>query len=333
MLRNQGTGTFVLERQPAAPQKQYLKLRDLNGDGAPDAIFGGLGFALNDGTGTFGPIASVATGSASGGMETLDMDGDGDLDAVVSGGNSSGYGIFALENDGAGAFGAPSFFTAPGVSRAGPVVTGDFTNDGHADTVSGDWQTVWLWSGDGAGGFAAPVQHGLGSGGAVHLVAADLDGDGNLDVAGSHWGSQPLGSTLAVLFGNGDGTFAPPVTYLGMFSQWRAGIGGLTVGDADGDGDLDLIGGCFGANDVAIFPNNGDRTFGPEQRYGVDGDVTAVVAGDFNGDGRTGVAVNIANWTTYEGGVTVLLTPEVATPRAPRRSSIDGRRPAGPLSR
>jgi len=76
--------------------------------------------------------------------------------------------------------------------------------------------------------------------------------------------------------------------------------------------DLDLVGGCRGAADVAVFLNNGDRTFAPEQRFGVDGGVTWVTSGDFDGDGRDDVAAHFVNTDHDDGGVAVLFSDHPA---------------------
>ena len=56
-------------------------------------------------------------------------------------------------------------------------------------------------------------------------------------------------------------------------------------------------------NDVSVLLGNGDGTFQNQVRYAVGTDPTAVVAGDFNGDGRTDLAVANAG----SGDVSVLL--------------------------
>ena len=310
VLDNLGGGDLVLEEQPSVTWKAFAKLRDLDGDGDPDAVFAGQGLsrALNDGGGTFGPVVHVPLTGPVADVDTLDADGDGDLDAVVSGETGAEAGFSLLVNDGAGNFGPPIFAGSPQVPSKGRVATGDFTGDGIPDVVTGSWQALWLWPGNGAGGFGAPVERDLGSGGTAGMTSGDFDGDGLSDVAGSHWGTSPEGENLTVVFGTAAGTFTEPVTYLGMFSQWLGGVGGLTATDVDGDADLDLVGGCRGADDVAIFANNGDRTFAPEQRYGVDGGVTWVTSADLDGDGRGDVAAHFENTSPEGGGLAVLLS-------------------------
>src|SRR5688572_17520247 len=61
--------------------------------------------------------------------------------------------------------------------------------------------------------------------------------------------------------------------------------------DLNGDGRPDLVG--AGANSAAVMLNNGDGTFRPRVDYPAAGQTQDVAAGDFNGDGRTDLAVTI----------------------------------------
>jgi hypothetical protein len=79
-------------------------------------------------------------------------------------------------------------------------------------------------------------------------VVADFKGDGSMSFAVSGWEN---GQDLTVLLGNGNGTFAPPVSYN---VNGRAHI---LVGDLNGDGKPDIL--VVDSNLTAI--NNGDGTF------------------------------------------------------------------------
>ena len=62
-------------------------------------------------------------------------------------------------------------------------------------------------------------------------IAADFDGDGDLDIASANFGE----ASLTVALNDGSGTFAEPVSY-DTGKAPRA----LVAGDLDGDGILDL---------------------------------------------------------------------------------------------
>jgi hypothetical protein len=89
-----------------------------------------------------------------------------------------------------------------------------------------------------------------------------------------------------VLLGNGDGTFAPQVTYA-VGSTPVA----LVTGDFRGDGRTDLAVVNSAGNDVSVLLGNGDGTFAPQVTYAVGSTPVALVAGDFRGRGRTDLAV------------------------------------------
>ena len=146
----------------------------------------------------------------------------------------------------------------------------------------------------------------------IFIATGDWNGDGitDLAVASSFIGfegpdSPPGGVTI--LLGIGDGTFRPGVEYAAGTSPYD-----IVTGDFNGDGITDLavadddesLYGGGNPGGVTVLLGNGDGTFRTQSpTYPVVGlgDPDAIVAADFNGDGRTDLAVN-----TYFG-VSVLL--------------------------
>ena len=111
---------------------------DVNGDGRVDILFAGLDsdnvLYLNQGHWRFEPLATSGlelSGMACTGVALSDLDGDGDLDAVI---NTIGAGTHVLFNDGTGRF-APFPGSAPlNPGHAGmSLAIADFDGDGDLD--------------------------------------------------------------------------------------------------------------------------------------------------------------------------------------------------------
>jgi hypothetical protein len=113
-----------------------------------------------------------------------------------------------------------------------------------------------------------------------NYVAADFNGDGSLDLAGT-------GSSTRIRLNNGAGTFGPSVDVGGPGQD-------LAAGDFNGDGRLDLV---VTINDpqigLSLLTGNGDGTFGAPVTFpNTSGfDSPAVAAVDLNNDGKLDVVV------------------------------------------
>lgn len=116
--------------------------------------------------------------------------------------------------------------------------------------------------------------------GTYWVATGDLNNDGHMDlvlVAGLY----DTGGVYVAL-GNADGSFQTPVQIFGYLFQ-----GTLTLGDADGDGKLDIIAATRTGDPprLVVLPGNGDGTFGSAIFTTAKPWPKAIAVADLNGDG------------------------------------------------
>jgi hypothetical protein len=260
---------------------------------------------------------------------TADFNGDGIPDLALLWTANPNFGPYAVTiffGKGDGALTKGPTTQATGVQQSPSMIAGDFNGDGKEDLVilsmnnfdSGNYVTALL--GDGNGRFAAPVtsvasQQPNEGGGVIagSLVAADFNGDGKLDLAVV--GDSVDDGGVTVLLGKGDGTF----TAAGPSLEASQGFGQIASGDFNGDGIPDLVATTyFGSGSATVFLGKGDGSFTGGQQLGVDSFPSAIVIGDFNGDGRLDLAFG------YNSGVTVMLGKGNGTFIAAPGGTIEG---------
>jgi hypothetical protein len=77
----------------------------------------------------------------------------------------------------------------------------------------------------------------------------------------------------------------------------------VSLGDLDGDGDLDMVFANYFSYDASVLLNNGDGTFASQTRYSAGAGPYSVSLGDLDADGKLDMAV--ANY--WSSDVSVLL--------------------------
>ena len=270
VLLSNGDGTFQAHRDypVSAAATWQLAVTDLNGDGKPDLVASGDGddvvwVLLNNGGGTFEPAHEYATAPGdSNSLAVADLNGDGrpDLVTAENGGGDSGA-VTVLFNSGDGSFTRRDYAMKGGIIPlfGGPVSASvaDLNGDGRPDVVTVDETddyvpvglSVLLNRGDGT--FTRidyPV--GLGRVGGDFVTIGDLNGDGRPDLVlldNGTAGFAPYTSRIALLLNKGDGTFQARRDYPAPFFLER-----VAIGDLNGDGRPDLIGGSVGPDTVSV---------------------------------------------------------------------------------
>jgi FG-GAP-like repeat len=249
-------------------------------------------------TGTqFGPSSAITTGWNPHSIAIGDFNGDGKQDlavansfAVQTGG--SGSSISILIGNGDGTFQPPVNISAPGAPFG--IVAVDLNGDGILDLATADLLagTVSVLMGGGSGGVGngtfAPAVHYAAGAGPFNIVAADLDGDGKIDLAVSN---NAGGGAVTWLHALGGGVFGSPQTYpLTNIAT------GLLATDVDGDGRPDLVVCVPYSGTLALLHNNGGGSFAAPSYVAAGVEPFSVVTADWDGDGiRDLVVPNSSN--------------------------------------
>ncbi len=221
------------------------------------------------------------------GVATGDFNGDGILDLAVTQqtfGSGGGSFVSIMLGNGDGSFGPPVNLPLPATGIGRTILAKDVDNDGNLDLLVdiSEPHEVLFFKGRGDGTFNDPVAINVG-GPSVALQAADLNGDGNLDLV-----TLNNDTTATVLLGNGDGTFQAPAIYRIACSQ----PSDLALADLDGQNGPDIVIGCFNSLSIEVLLNIGNGTFGlPSNSFPARTQVTGVFAADFDGDGKLDVVV------------------------------------------
>ena len=284
---------------------------DLNGDGKLDLIACGgstVSVLLGNGDGTFRPATSFnAGGSSCSSVAVADLNGDGKLDVVVA----LYRNLAVLLGRGDGTFEPPVIYSWGGGDGVGwgsnSLAIADLRGNGKLDLLvasgSSDYPfyngSVGVLLGNGDGTFQPAVDYYSGGWYAVSLAVGDLNGDGKPDIAVTDQCLTYACGTVAVLLGNGDGSFQPAVGY----SSGGENPGAVVIADMNRDGKPDMVvANLFG--NMGVLLGKGDGTFQPAAIYHFPDAASAAVA-DVNGDGEPDIVVSSR---TQEGPVGVLLT-------------------------
>jgi len=267
---------------------------DIDGDGDRDfAISSGqlqnvagpewVEVFLNNGAGGFtaGQVLQVGFNAGASALVAGDFDGDGDTDLAVSLKNINV--VQPLTNTG----GILSLGAAVSLTGVEPheMAGGDVDGDGDMDLVtsnrsSNNLQLVLNNGGVFSAGALLPV-----GGRPTGVVVADLNGDGQRDLAVAAHDSR----RVDVLLGTGSGAFGAVQSTPTPFNEKPSG---MTAGDLDGDGDLDLATTLEnnGVGYVVVLRNGGGASFTTTPFASSGLNPSSILAADLDVDGDLDLA-------------------------------------------
>ena len=267
VLLGNGDGTFQAAQTFAVGDgPTSVTAGDFNRDGVQDLATGNwfsgdVSVLLGIGNRTFEQPASLPSGVSVISPVVGDFDGDGKLDLAVA--NYSNNNISVFWGNGDGTFQQPPLIVPSGGALPNGVVVGDFdgdhkldlavANSGNPNLIPPDPGNVAVLLGNGDRTFQAPQTYAAGHT-PLTVAVGDFDGDRVPDLAVANFGdSDPkVGDpgNVAVLLGNGDGTFQAPQPFaVGTNPQFVA------VGDFNGDRVDDLAVANFGDKTVSVLLN------------------------------------------------------------------------------
>jgi hypothetical protein len=301
--------------QDLGNEPKDVVVADFNGDGKADLAirnnFQASGepcvlVRLGNGDGTFAPVD--AGEQACGRLIVADFDNDGVPDLA---GIGLDY-VVVTSGNGDGTFQSLALYPEPVATLdIWDGAAADVNGDGWIDIVTSvtdagfngpesrivlillnnqDGTFSWLPS-----SYTAPAVLGD-SGGPVR--SGDFNGDGDVDLLVAFRGD------LLLFLGNGDATFAAPVT----IASPNTG-GDVQVADLDGDGDLDVAAGMGtfpGTQSVHVLLGAGNGTFAAPVQYD-GGGLFAIVIADYDGDGHADIAFNSSTYGSELGGAVGVL--------------------------
>ena len=149
------------------------------------------------------------------------------------------------------------------------------------DVLAGAWASITWWENDGTPADDDWTEHTIDNGfsSAYSVYAADVDGDGDMDVLGA---SKALDD---ISWWENDGTPATGTWTEHPIDAEFDGAWSVNAADVDGDGDMDVLGAAYYHDDITWWENDGSQSW---TEHTIDPDFNgafSVYAVDVDGDG------------------------------------------------
>jgi hypothetical protein len=313
-----GTGTFTAAPQAfvASGTPIDASVGDVDGDGRVDIVVPsseGAALLHNAGGGRFatgtaytGPVAPVSSAIAA------DLNGDAKPDAVTLAYDGT---ISVFLNQGTGLLASP-IVTAPAVAHQASeylhysdvLAAADVTGDGKTDLVAvEDDGTTRVLPGLGNGKFGTEKAYTWASGPQFGLVATDLDGDHDVDLAVTDY----LASKILIALNQGNGMFGTPTALTLPFATLA-----MRAADLTGDGKPEIVVLVGSGDGVTVFKNLGSGSFGTPAKYADSTSPQFLQIADLDGDGKLDIVTASQQHVTVftNAGDGTFGTPKYVTP-------------------
>jgi hypothetical protein len=313
----QGNGTFQESQEFQAGQGiGQVVAADFNNDGRTDLATvnrddkdGTVSILLGFGDGRFQDQKKYSIGIAGTTLVSGYFDNDNILDLVAADPNSAFFAFLRGRGDG-------TFFdvaNAAGTTGITVLNTGDYDGDGKKDLLGGG-AGIFPFFGDGAGRFTAKPTIYQVSGFPINQVLQLITGDFSTLKDGKSDFLVNYGQIFEVFADDSPGGFDTDNSDDG--SPKTLGASGFAaVGDFDGDGSPDVIGGNGGGIQGGVLALTMNARNVVNSYLGgqlANNDLATILTGDFNNDGRTDIT--FSNRVALSAGNNRFIeTPDIAS--------------------
>ena len=268
VLLNSSTtpGTFTAPvAYSVAVSPRSLVIADVDGINGPDLLVtnelgNNISVLMNNGKGAFTATPGIPLGTSPFALTAVDLTGDSRPELIVTLQDKSQIAI--LKNDGSGGFSIDQTKDVGNVPYA--VTTGDFNGDGKTDIAVGNFisSTISILTNTRATTANAPISFAEAKSfkterGPAGLIALDLDGDNDLDLAATHQLQLGTSRSITLFKNNGLGEFnvSDSQGFADLGESGGAPRFSIAQGDFNGDQVPDLVVADKDKENVSVLTN------------------------------------------------------------------------------